>query len=139
MSTIHQRALLLAILACCMFGCSKFLDDPQSSTSLPVEAAFQNGQDLEEALTGVYDLCQNGHLYGRNFIVLPELIGGNAVFYGGGFFGLEYVSALNMTATDWYAEKQLADGLRGNQPTQRRFGIFARYPQFRCCTQQQPG
>ncbi|MCB0534514.1 MAG: RagB/SusD family nutrient uptake outer membrane protein [Lewinellaceae bacterium] len=104
MSTIHQRALLLAILACCMFGCSKFLDDPQSSTSLPVEAAFQNGQDLEEALTGVYDLCQDGHLYGRNFIVLPELIGGNAVFYGGGFFGLEYVSALNMTATDWYAE-----------------------------------
>lgn len=87
-----------------MFGCNKFLDDPQPSASLPVDAAFQSGQDLEEALAGVYDLCQNGHLYGRNFIVLPELIGGNAVFYGGGYFGLEYVSALNMTATDWYAE-----------------------------------
>ncbi len=96
--------LLFALAALTGAGCAKFLDDPQPSGSLPIDASFQNGQDLDEALAGVYDACQNGHLYGRNLIVLPELISGNAVFQGGGYFGLENISALSMTATDWYAE-----------------------------------
>lgn len=101
-SIVQLLSTTLAILA--IAGCAKFLDDPQPTDNLPIGTAFQTGEELEEALVGVYDACQNGHLYGRNMVVIPELLSGNAVFYSGGYFGLDYISSLQMNATDWYAE-----------------------------------
>lgn len=85
-------------------GCQKFLDEPQPADSFPIDEVFQTADDLDAALTGVYDVLQSGHLWGRNLMIFPDLMGGNANYFGGGYFGLERVSTLTMAANDWYAE-----------------------------------
>ena len=81
-----------------------FLEEPQPADSLPLEQSFHTAEDLEDALTGAYDAVQNGHLLGRNLIVFPDLMGGNAGYSGGGWFGLPEISNLQITTTNWYVE-----------------------------------
>lgn len=85
-------------------GCQKFLDAPESTDSFPIDEVFKTADDLDAALAGVYDALQNGHLWGRNLLIFPDLIGGNAEYTGTGYFGLERVSNLQMQTDDWYAE-----------------------------------
>lgn len=81
-----------------------FLEEPQPADALSIEEAFKTAKDLEYALTGAYDAVQNGHSLGRNLIVLPDLMGGNASYSGGGWFGLPEIANLQITTTSWYVE-----------------------------------
>ncbi len=93
-------------------GCQKFIDDPAPTDSFPIGEVFQTADDLDAALTGVYDALQSGHLWGRNLMIFPDLMGGNAVYTGAGYFGLERVSNLQMTADDWYAENTWSEAYK---------------------------
>jgi starch-binding outer membrane protein, SusD/RagB family len=94
---------LLAFILFFSNACN-FLEEPQPTDTLPNGEAFRTAADLEDALTGAYDAVQNGHTLGRNFIVFPDLMGGNASYFGGGWFGLPEIGNLQITTTSWYVE-----------------------------------
>lgn len=56
-----------------LFGCDDFLVK-YPHDSLPIENAFNTEDDIEVALRGVYSAFKSSSYYGRNFIVIPDLM-----------------------------------------------------------------
>ncbi len=100
MKTAHP---LLIVFFCCLLACN-FLDDPEPTGSIPIGQAFRTADDIEAGLVGAYDAVQNGHLLGRNLIVFPDLMGGNADYTGSGWFGLPEIANLQISTTSWFVE-----------------------------------
>jgi starch-binding outer membrane protein, SusD/RagB family len=81
-----------------LLSCKDFLDNPKPSGQLPLAEVFKTGADLEAALTGAYDLIQDGNAMGGLIPGLPDLMAFNAR----GWF--EEVSTLQMESTHWVTE-----------------------------------
>ncbi|MBK9292245.1 MAG: RagB/SusD family nutrient uptake outer membrane protein [Bacteroidetes bacterium] len=56
--------------------------DVQPTQSIPAQEAIKDRTGLERALTGSYDALQSAGYYGREYLVVPDLVADNLVWTG---------------------------------------------------------
>lgn len=64
---------IVLISSILLTGCENFLVK-YPHDSLPIENAFNTEDDIEVALRGVYSAFKSSAYYGRNFVVIPDLM-----------------------------------------------------------------
>jgi hypothetical protein len=75
------RYLLPATALAVMAGCDSILDT-EPGDRIPIENAITDARTARAALLGAYDALQALSYYGRNFLVVGDLAGDNAVHTG---------------------------------------------------------
>ncbi|MFO7864332.1 MAG: RagB/SusD family nutrient uptake outer membrane protein [Salinivirgaceae bacterium] len=76
-----MKKIIFFILAIIGFTSCDILD-VEPTGDIPQDAAFANEDAIRSTVAGCYDVLQSGSYYGRNFVVLPDLLSGNLMVTG---------------------------------------------------------
>lgn len=75
-----KKILIISIIAAFFSSCN--LLDVEPHQSIDAETAINNQNDVENAITGVYDAFQSSGYYGRNYILINDLAADNLFWSG---------------------------------------------------------
>lgn len=77
-----KRSFIISVLAAMFFTTACDLIDVQPTQSIPTQEAIKDRTGLERALIGSYDALQSAGYYGREFLVVLDLVSDNLVWTG---------------------------------------------------------
>lgn len=76
-----MRKVLIILVFVSFYGCEKLLDvDPKAQIN--TDEAFTSKENIEAVMVGCYNALQYQHYYGRNFIILGDILSDNSFANG---------------------------------------------------------
>ncbi len=77
-----KRIIYFILFPIFLFGCDSLLNDQRPQNSVDPSVVFKDAPGARAAIIGAYDVLQSGSYYSADFLLLPDVHGGNLTHTG---------------------------------------------------------